>query len=157
VNITAGNPYFNPHVNRPYDTGPYIPPEHPLDGVARLLGMACGIRRAVPGMLVVASGLTWLREYGANAAAGGVREGRFDFAGFGRQAFAYPGFAADILESGGMDRGKCCIACGKCSEIMRFDGRAGCVVRDADTYLPIYREASAGKPPLSGKHGAEHV
>jgi len=157
VNVTAGNPYFNPHVNRPYDTGPYLPPEHPLEGVARLLGMAREIRRVVPGMLVVASGLTWLREYGANVAAGGVREGWFDFAGFGRQAFAYPDFAADILESGGMKRGKCCIACGKCSEIMRFDGRTGCVIRDADPYRSIYREASAGKPPLAGKHTADHV
>ena len=25
LDVTIGNPYFNPHVNRPYDNGPYIP------------------------------------------------------------------------------------------------------------------------------------
>src|SRR5699024_8927378 len=36
LDVTIGNPYFNPHVNRPYDNGPYIPDEHPLEGVARM-------------------------------------------------------------------------------------------------------------------------
>ncbi len=157
VNITAGNPYYNPHVNRPFDTGPYVPPEHPLAGTARLLGFAKAVRDAVPGMAVVASGFSWLREYGVNAAAGGVGDGWFDIAGFGRQAFAYPDFASDILDAGGMRREKCCIACGKCSEIMRFGGRSGCVVRDGDVYLPIYRDVSRGKPSLVGRRRAEHV
>src|SRR5699024_4138720 len=36
INFTIGNPYVNPHVNRPYDKGGYTPPEHPLEGVARM-------------------------------------------------------------------------------------------------------------------------
>lgn len=35
--VTIGNPYFNPHVNRPYDMGGYVPPEHPFEGVARMM------------------------------------------------------------------------------------------------------------------------
>lgn len=49
LNITIGNPYVNPHVNRPYDDGPYPPPEHPFAGVARLCRCVSEIKRAVPG------------------------------------------------------------------------------------------------------------
>ena len=31
INVTGGNPYYNPHVNRPYDAGPYKPPVHQLN------------------------------------------------------------------------------------------------------------------------------
>ena len=34
ANVTCGNPYYNSHVNRPYDTGFYTPPEHQLVGVS---------------------------------------------------------------------------------------------------------------------------
>jgi len=157
INVTAGNPYYNPHVNRPYDAGPYVPREHPLAGVARLLGFVRAVGEAVPGMIVVASGLSWLRDFGANVAAGGIESGWFSLAGFGRQAFAYPRFAADILDTGAMDGGKCCVACGKCSEIMRYGGCSGCVVRDRDVYLPIYRESHGDKTPLTAKTVADHV
>ena len=51
---------------------------------------------------------------------------------------SYPTFARDILLRGGMEPGKCCIACGKCTELMRAGSTAGCVIRD-EAYLPIYR------------------
>ena len=40
INITMGNPYKNPHVNRPYDNGNYVPDEHPLTGVGRIMHTA---------------------------------------------------------------------------------------------------------------------
>ena len=48
VNITIGNPYVNPHVNRPADWQPYPLPEDPLLGVARMLawGASSGRRPA---------------------------------------------------------------------------------------------------------------
>jgi len=157
VNITCGNPYYNPHVNRPYDSGPYIPPEHPLEGVARMLGVAKAIQDNVPDMAVLSSGLTWLRHLSPHVAAGGIKEGWFRIAGFGRMAFAYPDFARDLLEKGALNEKKCCIACGKCSEIMRDGGKAGCVIRDAKIYAPIYRAGREGKPPIQSDRLAEHV
>ena len=145
INISAGNPYYNPHIGRPYDSGFYIPPEHPLAGVERMLSLSREIQQAVPCMAVVATGFSWLREFGANCAAGGVSNGWFSLAGFGRQVFAYPDFADDIVTQGGMKRKKCCIACGKCTEIMRFGGKTGCVIRDAEVYRPIYKQVSKGK------------
>jgi 2,4-dienoyl-CoA reductase-like NADH-dependent reductase (Old Yellow Enzyme family) len=157
INVTAGNPYYNPHVNRPYDIGPYVPPEHPLEGMARLLRFAHNMQNAVPDIPVVATGFTWPREHGAAIAAGCIENGWCAVAGFGRQAFAYPDFAHDILLHGGMDAGKCCITCTKCSEIMRFGGRSGCVVHDREVYLPIYKEVSAGKPSQVGTEVRSHI
>lgn len=157
VNVTAGNPYYNPHINRPYDIGPYLPREHQLEGVSRLLELARDVKNAVPGCTVVSSGLSWLREYGAAVAAGCIEKGWFDMAGFGRQMFAYPEFIADLRCDGVMKRERCCIACGKCSGLMRLGSKAGCVVRDRDVYAPLYRDASAGKPSVDGTHIADHV
>jgi hypothetical protein len=58
-------------------------------------------------------------------------------------AFAYPGAARDIFEKGALDGDKCCAACSKCTQIMRDHGRTGCVMRDSDIYLPLYRKYRA--------------
>jgi 2,4-dienoyl-CoA reductase-like NADH-dependent reductase (Old Yellow Enzyme family) len=139
LNITMGTPYFNPHVNRPYDTGGYVPPEHPLFGVARLLDGAAAVQRTHPDLAVVGTGFSWLRQFAPHVAAGVIRSGGASLVGFGRQAFAYPEFAVDILEKGALDPHRCCVTCGKCSDILRAGGPAGCVVRDAGRYLEPYR------------------
>lgn len=157
LDITCGNPYYNPHVNRPYDTGPYLPKEHPLQGVNKMLKITSEIQKEVPDMVVIASGLTWLRDFAPNVAAGCMQENWFKLAGFGRQAFAYPEFAKDILTNGTMDKKKCCITCGKCSEIMRDGGTSGCVIKDNEVYGPIYKKGREGKPSLASTHTANHV
>lgn len=157
INISTGNPYYNPHVGRPYDLGYYLPPEHPLEGTARMLDIIRQIQESVPQMAVMATGFSWLREFAPYIAAGGIEEGWFTIAGFGRQSFAYPDFARDIIENGSMDRKKCCIACSKCSEIMRDWGRTGCVIKDAKIYAPIYKEGRRGKPEIDRNRIARHV
>ena len=62
INISTGNPYYNPHVGRPYDIGYYIPPEHPLEGTARMLDIIKQIQQSVPDMVVMATGFSWLRN-----------------------------------------------------------------------------------------------
>jgi len=138
LNVTMGCPYVNPHVNRPFSKGPYEPPEPPLAGVERMYRLTGQVQRAFPALAVVASGPSYPRQLGANLAAGAVEQGYCRLVGFGRQAFAYPDFARDILRNGALEPGKCCIACGKCSQLMRADSTAGCVVRDGGVYLPIY-------------------
>ncbi len=156
VNLSTGNPYYNPHVGRPADTGPYVPPEHPVESAARMLGIIRQMKAAAPSVNVIGTGFSWFREYGAHIAAGCIEKGWFDLAGFGRQSFAYPDFAKDIVLHGAMDRKKCCIACTKCTELMRFGREAGCVIRDADPYLEIWREATAGRTMMS-KRIATHI
>ncbi len=157
MNISGGNPYYNPHINRPWDFGPYVPRENQLYGVERMLKNAHDIQKTVPEMAIVATGFSWLREFGAACAAGGIHAGWFQLAGFGRQSFAYPDFAADIIAAGTLQRKKCCIACGKCSELMRLDSVTGCVIHDAEVYRPIYKKQTQGQPSLVGKEVADHV
>ena len=41
VNLTMGNPYATTHVTRPFDTGKYDAPEHPFEGLARMIQAGC--------------------------------------------------------------------------------------------------------------------
>lgn len=140
IDVTIGNPYVNPHVNRPYNAGPYKSPEEPIKGVERMMKCVGEIQRSFPDMTVIGSAFSFMKDEGANIAAGAVKSGVCKIAGFGRQAFAYPEFYRDIKEKGAMDERKCCLACGKCTELMRAVKVAGCVIKDKDVYLPIYKE-----------------
>jgi 2,4-dienoyl-CoA reductase-like NADH-dependent reductase (Old Yellow Enzyme family) len=143
LNVTAGNPYFNPHVNRPYDRGGYIPDENPLRGVERITGAAAEIHRQLPQLNVACSGISYLREFSPYLAAGMVGGGFSQFAGFGRMSLAYPDLARDILTKGALDPKKCCLTCSRCTELMRMGCISGCVVRDSAKYAPIYAAARA--------------
>lgn len=140
IDVTIGNPYVNPHVNRPYNAGPYKSPEEPIKGVERMMKCVGEIQRSFPDMTVIGSAFSFMKDEGANIAAGAIESGVCKIAGFGRQAFAYPDFYRDIKEKGAMDERKCCLACGKCTELMRAVKVAGCVIKDKDVYLPIYKE-----------------
>lgn len=140
INLTMGNPYVSTHVTRPYDHGKYVPDEHPLYGVARMI---CGIgevKKAVPNMVITASGPSYLRQYSDLFAAGAVEEGLCDGMLFGRMSFANPEFPKQILEKGRMDPKQTCVACGKCGDLIRAGKPTGCVIRDTGLYLKYYRE-----------------
>lgn len=144
INITMGNPYFRPHVNRPYDRpveGGAYPDEHPLVSVERLTGLTRELQQSVPEIAVIGSGFSWLRELWPYVASGMIRDGGMRIVGLGRQAFAYPGFAKEIVESGRLEHGHTCVGCSRCTEIMRDGGSAGCALFDSEVYGPIYREA----------------
>lgn len=135
LNISMGNPYFNPHVNRPFAKGGYEPEEHPLSGVARMLLGTAELKKAVPDMKLISSGLSYLGVAAPHVAAALIENGGFDFAGFGRTIFAYPSFAEDIVTCGTLKKEKLCICCSKCTELMRGGSTPGCVIRD-----PLYTE-----------------
>ena len=146
MNITMGTPYFNPHVNRPYARGGYEQPENPVDGVARLLYGCSRAQKEVPDVVCVATGMSYLRQYGPAIAAGLIEQGGAKCVGWGRGSFAYPDFAKDIIETGEMAPNKCCVACGSCTKIMRQPtGRPGCPVRDTAWYQPEYQRVLGGK------------
>ena len=144
LDITIGNPYFNPHVNRPADIQPYELPEDPLVGVARILACTREIQQAYPDLALIGSGVSYMRQFAPQMVSGAIEQGYYTIAGFGRMAFAYPDFAADILSGRGLDPKKCCIACGKCTQLMRYGSTAGCVVRDK-VYTTLYQQVAKGK------------
>ena len=146
IDMTMGNPYFNPHVNRPFAMGTYEPPEHPMVGVQRMLDGISEIAAEIKGTPVISSGISFLGAASANVCAGYVSEGKFDFAGYGRETLAYPSCANAITSGENLDPKKLCICCGKCTEIMRRPGGTpGCVIRDGEVYMPLYKKLVLGK------------
>lgn len=132
LNITMGNPYKNPHVNRPYDTGNYVPPEHPIEGLGRVMKGLSDIQHAYPDLPILGSAFSYLRGYAPNLAAGMVGQGHCAMAGFGRMAFANPDFPNQLKETGKLD--KVCMTCGNCAVLLRAGRCAGCVIHDREVY-----------------------
>ena len=148
INVSLGNPYYNPHLNRPYDTPSLgIAPanEHPLVSAARMFSAAAELQKAYPEMVIMGSGYSWFRHLLGYVAAGHLGNNLQKIAGVGREAFAYPEFARDLLEQGEMAPEKVCISCSKCTDIMRHGGTPGCVIRDSGVYLPIYQKLVKNK------------
>lgn len=86
-------------------------------------------------------GLSAFGSLGAEIGAGGLSEGWFDIAGFGRQALAYPDFANDILSGNGLNESKCCTGCDNCFKLMEpGHTMVGCIIRDCEIYFPLYKE-----------------
>jgi 2,4-dienoyl-CoA reductase-like NADH-dependent reductase (Old Yellow Enzyme family) len=137
LNVSAGNPYYNPHYTRPFDqpaAGQRYPDEHPLVGVGRLRRGAAAVQKAVPDVPVVGSGYSWLRQYVPHAAAAATQAGDATLIGLGRGALAYPDCVEDLSAHGVFDERKVCTTCSGCTQLMRDGNPVGCVVRDSDNY-----------------------
>lgn len=116
------------------------PDEPPLMTLARQLELARVLREAAPGLPVVASGFSWVREFVPYVAAGALRDGMIDFAGLGRGALAHPGAPAEVFARGEMDAGSACIVCFACSQLRAEGETVGCVIRDPVVYGPVYQQ-----------------
>ena len=100
VCVTAGSPYYNPHVQRPALFPPsdgYLPPEDPLRGVARQIEATARLKAAFPELVFVGSAYSYLQEWLPHVAERVVRDGRADFVGLGRMVLSYPDLPADVL------------------------------------------------------------
>ncbi len=137
VNLTIGNPYLIPHINRPYVANA---PEDGNVGMKRVYDVTKEITSDFPDIKFVVSALTFEGEKAVDYAEKLLLDGVGDFAGFGRMTFAYPTFYKDYLEKGSLDKTKVCIKCSKCSELMRAGTVSGCVIRDSECYMPYYKE-----------------
>ncbi len=133
VNITAGTPYYSPHLQRPALFPPcdaYDPPEDPLAGAARLLAAARELKAAAPGLVYVSSGWSYLQDYLPHFAQGAVRTGWTDFVGLGRLMLSYPQFPADVLKRGSLDRRRLCRTFSDCTNGPRNSLVSGCYPLD---------------------------
>ena len=97
VNLSAGSPYYNPHIQRPAAYPPsdgYQPPEDPLVGVARQINAVRQLKtRAPANLLVVGTGYSYLQEYLPHVAQHVVRTGGADIIGLGRMVSVLPDHA----------------------------------------------------------------
>ncbi len=142
-NITAGVPYVAPHVGRPFNRpmkGSPVPPEHPLVGISRLLTLTAELQKEFPDVPIVGTGFSWLRQFFPYVGAAVLERKGASFIGLGRMLFAYPDAARELMGKGALDPKKVCTACSRCSEMMRWGGMTGCVVRDKETYGKLYKD-----------------
>ena len=155
LNITAGIPYLKPHLGRPFDRpikGSPKPPEHPLKGVSRLISITSELQERFPELPIVGTGYSWLRQFFPNVGAAVLQRKKASFIGVGRSSFAYPDAPLDLMEKGKINPKKVCIACSRCSEMMRMGGIAGCVMKDKEIYGLKYKKLLQERRSHEEKH-----
>jgi 2,4-dienoyl-CoA reductase-like NADH-dependent reductase (Old Yellow Enzyme family) len=155
VCITAGSPYYNPHIQRPALFPPsdgYLPPEDPLLGVARQIAVTGELKRHRPELAVVGSAYSYLQEWLPHVAQHVVRTGAADFVGLGRMVLPYPDIAADVLDGRPLDRRRICRTFSDCTTAPRKGLVSGCYPLD-DFYKgrPEAEALAAAKNPTSRK------
>lgn len=144
VCITAGSPYYNPHIQRPAlfpPTDGYEPPEDPLVGVARLLNATSRIKARFPQMAIAGTGYSYLQEWLPHVAQHDVRTGQVDFVGIGRLVLSYPDFAHDVLRGAPLDTKRLCRTFSDCTTGPRNGLVSGCFPLD-----PFYRAHPDAEP-----------
>src|SRR2546427_1681794 len=159
LNLSAGSPYYNPHIQRPAAYPPsdgYQPPEDPLVGVARQINVARQLKAHVeslnrsavePGMqtadstfqrnvstqhnlIIVGSAYSYLQEYLPHVAQFVVRNGWTDLIGLGRMTLAYPTIIADAVEKGALEKKSICRTFSDCTTAPRNGLISGCYPLD---------------------------
>ena len=133
VNITAGSPYYNPHVQRPALYPPsdgYQPPEDPLVGVARQMEATRALKQEFEDLILVGTAYTYLQEFLPYVAQAAVREGWVDSIGLGRMVLSYPELPLDIINGRGLSHKKICRTFSDCTTAPRNGLPSGCYPLD---------------------------
>jgi 2,4-dienoyl-CoA reductase-like NADH-dependent reductase (Old Yellow Enzyme family) len=131
--VTAGSPYYTPHVIRPAYFPPvdgYLPPEDPLVGVARHVATTARLKAAFPGLVFVGSGYSYLQEWLPHVAQHAVGHDLADIVGLGRLVLTYPDLPADVLAGKALRRGAFCRTFSDCTTGPRMGYPSGCYPLD---------------------------
>jgi 2,4-dienoyl-CoA reductase-like NADH-dependent reductase (Old Yellow Enzyme family) len=133
VSITAGSPYYCPHVQRPAYFPPsdgYAPPRDPLIEVAQMLHATTTLKRAHPALVFVGSGYSYLQEWLPHVAQAAVGAGDVDAVGLGRLVLSYPHLPADVLRGAALERRLLCRTFSDCTSAPRNGLVSGCYPLD---------------------------
>jgi 2,4-dienoyl-CoA reductase-like NADH-dependent reductase (Old Yellow Enzyme family) len=134
VNLTAGSPYYNPHIQRPAAYPPsdgYQPPEDPLVGVARQINVVRQIKaRTSANIVVIGTGYSYLQEYLPHVAQYVVQKDWTDMVGLGRMTLSYPTMLADAVEHGVLANKSICRTFSDCTTAPRNGMPSGCYPLD---------------------------
>lgn len=143
LNLTAGSPYYNPHIQRPAMYPPsdgYQPPEDPLAAVARQIGAVRAVKEHLAGLassrsalqvpVIVGTGYSYLQEYLPHVAQAVLRAGWVDSVGIGRAVLSYPGMLADAVEKGALEIRAICRTFSDCTTAPRNGMVSGCYPLD---------------------------
>ena len=153
VNLSAGSPYYNPHIQRPAAYPPsdgYQPHEDPLISVVRQIKVVAELKAAFPNMILVGSAYSYLQEYLPHVAQYYIRNGHVDSVGLGRMVLSYPHMLADATTQGKLAEPKLiCRTFSDCTTAPRNGLRSGCY--PLDEYYKTFPDAPQLKLVKSGK------
>jgi 2,4-dienoyl-CoA reductase-like NADH-dependent reductase (Old Yellow Enzyme family) len=134
VNLSAGSPYYNPHIQRPAAYPPsdgYLPPEDPLVGVVRQINVVRELKaRALQTLVLVGSAYSYLQEYLPHVAQYVLRHDWVDFVGVGRMILAYPSIFTDAVTAGTLSTKNICRTFSDCTTAPRNGLISGCYPLD---------------------------
>lgn len=134
-NLSAGSPYYNPHMQRPAMFPPsdgYQPPEDPLVGCVRQIHAVRAVKRQLPEIPLVGTAYTYFQEYLPHVAQAVVREGWVDSVGLGRLVLSDWGLPAKVLAGSDYRADKkLCRTFSDCTTAPRNGMISGCYPLDA--------------------------
>lgn len=151
VNLTAGSPYYNPHIQRPALFPPsdgYQPPEDPLLGVARQMEATRELKQQFPNLIIVGTAYSYLQEFLPHVAQAAVREGWTDIVGLGRMVLTYPEILLDAVNGCPLQRKRICRTFSDCTTAPRNGLPSGCYPLDA-----YYKDSEQGAKLAMLKRG----
>ena len=137
ISVSAGSPYYNPHIQRPALFPPsdgYLPPEDPLVGCARQIAAVGALKGDFPNLRLVGTGYSYLQEWLPHVGQAAVREGLTDFVGLGRMVLSYPALPTDVLAGRTLTRAAICRTFSDCTSAPRNGLVSGCFPLD-----PFYK------------------
>ena len=179
LNLSAGSPYYNPHIQRPAAYPPsdgYQPAHDPLIDVARQInvvrqvkehlgkvrgekgeGRAAQLPHASPlspptsHLALIGTAYSYLQEYLPHVAQYAVRNGWTDMVGLGRMVLSYPEMLADATTKGALTPKLICRTFSDCTTAPRNGIISGCYPLD-DHYKsrPEFQELKAVKKSVGG-------
>jgi len=133
VCLSAGSPYYNPHIQRPAIFPPsdgYLPPEDPLVGVARQIAATAALKARHRQLVIVGSGYSYLQEWLPHVAQHSVRRGLADVVGVGRLVLSYPDLPADVMAGRPLKSKLLCRTFSDCTTAPRNGLVSGCYPLD---------------------------
>jgi len=144
LNLSAGSPYYNPHIQRPAAYPPsdgYQPAYDPLIDVARQFEVVKTIKARFPETIIVGSGYSYLQEYLPNSAQYNVANGHVDVVGLGRAVLSYPRMLVDATTGVKLEKRFICRTFSDCTTAPRNGLRSGCYPLD-----PFYKTFEDAAP-----------
>jgi NADPH2 dehydrogenase len=157
LNLSAGSPYYNPHIQRPAAYPPsdgYQPAHDPLIDVARQIDVTRQISEWLKKLnsstvekaagapsstvqpnsstrpLLIGTAYSYLQEYLPHVAQFVVRNGWTDLVGLGRMTLSYPNMLADAMGQGTLTPKMICRTFSDCTTAPRNGLISGCYPLD---------------------------
>jgi NADPH2 dehydrogenase len=134
VNLTAGSPYYNPHLQRPALFPPsdgYLPPHDPLIEVGQQLNVVRQLKRQFPNLIIVGTAYSYLQDFLPYVAQAALREGWVDAVGLGRMSLTYPEILLDAAQGRALQHKRICRTFSDCTTAPRLGLPSGCYPLDS--------------------------